>query len=416
MTKTRIHYIKDEHQFLEIYDKMKYIKITTLGINSGKSIFQKIPTTEKEFANPDHPKFKYHWISKDSTSLNEIISSEPFRILLGEQFAPKYRFTIKDAKLYRTMSKLLDHFTPWCQVPKVDIEVNSEEAKQLGYMGSQLDKHKPYNKYALAYLKAVSEIENFNRMLAVSLLFGKDDLHPGNWGIVEIDGRKYAATIDHEHAFQYIGLKYVLRSGHRKEQLLSKNFVLTCRSIVDEFEQKKEMLREKISDCIAEINKHNVKIDNIPVVDYLIAILETNKCALYNLAFQIEAEIAIKQGNHEDLHTALLALPENYFPDPGKPIPSQVIISMQNHYDGSINTEFNSFDRFIILRKWNTIIDDSKIIRVSHSENGTINVKFKKSSTIPFEKTESDIKIEKELLSVYDEIYQSKRHKNRYER
>lgn len=198
MTTTRsIKYLKNADQFQKTSTNNKTIDgFLTMGNNDGKSFFKKIPTSSKDFTDINKPKFQHLWMSKQPVTVNEIVCSEPFRILLGDNFAPKYRIYMQHGEANLTVTRLLESFTPWVTLSDKAAPVNSDDAKKFGYLVKN-DVHTEYDQYALSYLKTAASLPNFNQMVAVCLLFGKDDLHGGNWGVVEVNGKKYAATVDH---------------------------------------------------------------------------------------------------------------------------------------------------------------------------------------------------------------------------
>ena len=238
-TARQIKYLKEVKKFAESeQDNTKYKSFLDMGRNKNKVIVKKVPMSSKDFANPTKPKFQHPWLLKQPVSANELISSEAFRILLGEQFAPKYRVCGGGV-----VTRLLDNFTPWLN-ERDKINVSDAEAATLNYRGNHASK---YGQSALSYLKATSEIENFNEMLAVCLLFGKDDLHGGNWGIVEVNGKRRAATVDHELALRpgFSLYDVLYHYHHRKERLLTPEFVSSCRAVIADYDAKKNLLKQK---------------------------------------------------------------------------------------------------------------------------------------------------------------------------
>lgn len=395
----KIHYLKDSTQFsqpepVDIHSNTAFLK------NSGyfcyKSIFRKIPVSNKDRADPQKRKFQHVWLSRMSVVTAEIVCSEAFRLLLGDPFTPKYRIYVDPDGNVKTVSRLLDNFTPWDDACAAMIAVKSEGAPLLNFRG---DPDSDYGKRSIAYLKTAASLENFNRMLAVNLLFGKDDLHGGNWGIVEINGKRYAGSVDNERTFKWgigiVSLLYI--SDHRKEQLLTIAFVTACRELIADYELKKPALMQLMTDCIKSIKS----IIHVGIsIDEAMRVLEYNKTCLIHLTWQIEAEIAIKRGDAMALQEALRQLPVAYFPADENCSIGSPIISMQNYRNGYLDLNNLSLRGFIKLR----LFDDSDLEDHYYFENGVLQRGEKLALTSP-----EDVRIEKELLAVYDAVEQEKR-------
>lgn len=382
-TTRKSKFVKKSEQFKESEEEnVKYQSILEMGLQGGKSIFKKIPVSEKDFTRAGSPKFQAPWLRKP-VSKNEIISSEGFRILLGEQCSPKYRIYLnKDGETF-TITKLLDHFTPWVHQIKKMPDLSEEEAKSFNFCG---DHQSPYGKIFLKYLKATSVLDNFNRMIAVCLLFGKNDIHTGNWGVVDVDGKQYAATVDHEEAiregFNLYDVLYKYR--HRKERFLTTEFVSACRQVITDFDSNRTLLHEKMSGCADDFRLH--QLDSLSI-DYVICVLEKNKIKLMNLTYQIEAEMAIVKGDVAAMRLALQSLPTNYFPEDIEEGIRSLFISMQNYRDGYISSSGMNFRTLIQRRKF---IDCD----IFDPERDELSVE--------------DLKKETELLSVYDDVARAK--------
>lgn len=391
----KIEYLKDATFFKRSDEgSAKYKSFLEMGRNGGKAIFFKNTSSQS----------KKPWLSKQPVIANEIICSEAFRILLGKSFSPKYRISMGEEQYEKkVMTKLLPNFTPWSELrEKIDLIV--DDSSFFKHRSDDERKLK-YQKNALKYLNVTPKLRNFNRMVAVCLLFGKDDLHSGNWGVVNVDGTNYAATVDHGQAlkkgFCMYGLLYSY--GHRKEQVLTTQFVDACREVLADYELNKDAMKEVMAECIDEIK---LNLSKVPSIEDVMNALEFNKALLFNLSYQIEAELAIKKGNPSALRNALMNLPNSYFPkeeDDGIGSPATPIISKQNYSDGFLDCYGMSLRGFIKIRN---ICERDNLRSLYSSSNGVVTVQQ------GVQMSSEDIRIENELLAVYDEVEKDKRNAN----
>lgn len=399
-TARQIKYLKKVKQFKKSEEEsVKYKSFLDMGNNQDKAIYRKVPVSRKDKADKSRSKFQHPWLSKRPVVAEEIISSEAFRILLGDQLSPKYRVCLGRRKPDKTMTRLLDNFTPWVTQSREMADVPDSEASIYNYRGNPSSQ---YGKRVLRYLKTTSELENFDQMMAVSLLFGKDDLHGGNWGIVEIDGKKYAATVDHEHAlrsgFDLYNLMY--HYGHRKERLLTPEFVSACRQVAADYESKREEIKQAMAQCIAALDPKMVSW--MLSIHSIMNTLDSNKKDLLSLSYQIEAEMAIKNGDVAAFREALVNLPLRYFPDKIDGRIRSLIVSMQNYRDGFNNPSGINLREFIRLRNFDNC--DRLIGQIDYDKDCNMVLGEEISVTDP-----DDVKLESELLAVFDAVAKEKR-------
>lgn len=388
---------KDFSKFAVSYqDNEKYRNILNTGKNNkshdrrleDKKIIKKIPVAKKDKENPNKAKFNYLWIAKQQPkkeTINELLCGEPIRMLLGEDLAPKYRI-VKDKKTNTiwTITRMLKDFRTISEILK---------SKALP---------ESYKNYCNSYFELTSELVKFNKMVAVCLLFGKDDLHLNNWGAIDKEGKKYAATVDHgmglTKGFSLYEMLY--KYGHRKEQFLTPEFADNCKAVVKEFEQNRDQLKQSFISGIKSVSK---VFNNVPTIQTVMEILDYNKHQLEQLAYQIEAEIAINEGNPIKLRNALQNLDKEYVPlNELKEIPTGDMLSQQNYRDGFVDGAKN-FKQLIQTR----LCKDCDqfffyLNRIDNPDCYTISNEYQELMT------EEDQKIEQNLLAVYNEIAQAK--------
>ena len=383
----KINYVKSADQFsVSDEGKVQCQEFLEMGnASQRKSIMKKIPSDPSNASEANKPKYLHLWMSKSPANAREVISSEGFILMLGEHCSPKYRVYVDHNGSRYVVTKWLAHFTPWIKISEYLAEIDEAEAATLNYHG---DCKTPYGQYIFQYLKITSVLPNFNKVIAVCLLFGKEDINAGNWGIVEVNGKQFAATVDHGLALGgRFNLHRVLEHyGHRKEQFLTDEFVSACREVIAEYDAKKNLLQEIMSDCINSLKGSLYA----PAIDELMRVLENNRNDLTNLSFQIEAEMAINNGDAAALSCALHNLPCNYFKIDEDPDVGQIIISMQSNSTTSMGDPNGSSLRALIQRRK---FDDCEV--AANDAN----------------MSDQDIMIKSELLAVYNEVAASKRPK-----
>lgn len=175
-----------------------------------------------------------------------------------------------------------------------------------------------------------------------------------------------------------------------------------------DFENKKQIIKNAMSECI-----DNVKdIEGIRKKTFfsdigcIMSTLESNKERLERLSYQLEAEIAILEGKPDHLRTALLNLPQAYFPKTEHDSIYPQLISLQNYRDGFVSKDFNNFRLLIKLRTWRDCDVAEDIVRYDKHGTAIIKINPKDKATRP--KTPGDILLEEKLLAVYDEVAQLK--------
>ncbi|MFN7039131.1 MAG: hypothetical protein ACK4OM_06185 [Alphaproteobacteria bacterium] len=294
-----------------------------------KKFVKKTPETETSL-DSQKKKFTYKWIKKHQDSFEtfrEIVSSEVFRMFLGEDLAPKYRI-IKDSKsdnIY-SVTKILNNFRSYCDISKAhkpDFEQKSkgtaEHLKVKSYAAEHIVK-------TSSFIKTVDELENYHEFIAVNILLGKSDLHSGNWGVVEKQGNKYAATVDHGRALEEVSdISKFTSNGHRKEFLLTKKFIAACRKVIEQYDdQKQEILKamlkakNEISEVflgtllyVARDTKKRILWEEKQINDryqLYVDTMESNRKFLEFLIVQIELELTIIEGNPNDFRKKLAGL------------------------------------------------------------------------------------------------------------
>jgi hypothetical protein len=258
-------------------------------LQAGKSLFMSskvlTPLDEIKGHTASDPKFKYPWFvkleSEEEQVTSEIIVSEAFRVMMkAKELAPKSRVGVRNGKKY-TLSKKIDGFNVWASLVSVE---------KAALFGCDIEQD-PYPRTALV---------NYYHMLAVCVLLGQHDLHSGNWGVIEKEGEKWAAVIDHGRS---IVDGHIQRRGDlilswlnnplSTAPLLTKEFVDALNIVAQEAEEKKHLLRDAFADGLERAQRANLKGSSTITLDSLLDDLEHNINFLRKAAFFIEAQIAI---------------------------------------------------------------------------------------------------------------------------
>lgn len=256
-------------------------------LQEGKSLF----TSYKAYTYSDREKghkvsdskFQSCWFVKleceEEQITSEIVVSEAFRVMMrSKELAPKSRVGVLDGKKY-TLSKKIKNFKVWASL------VSVEKIPDL-----RVQEHDPY---------ARAELVNYYHMMAVSLLLGQHDLHSGNWGVVEEEGKKWAAVIDHGrsivdgHIQRGEEILRWLNNPFSTAPLLTKEFVDALYAVAQEAEEKKLSLRKAFAEGLERAQLADLKGSSTITLDSLLYDLEHNISFLKKAAFFIEIQNAI---------------------------------------------------------------------------------------------------------------------------
>jgi hypothetical protein len=378
-----------------------------LLLNNGqtaiKKFLTKIPVKPKDLAEPNRTKFKSLWIAKlqqNDETINEVIIAEAFRIMLGSDYAPKYRSIIDDeTKKIWSISKILEDF---------------ESAQEMiGINGKEIIDDK---KLIPEYIRITENLEGFEKMLAVNLLFGKNDIHLGNWG----KAKKHAATVDHGQADgKPFNISVVMNeSMHLKERIATHKFIIACREVASEFVQKQTQIKDslyKAKEAAAIVFEPKA----LPDIEELIKKLNGNSNQLITLAAQIEAELAIISGDPIKLRQALENIDATYLPlqtnekitqEGNFPIISQRTSSGFTGYGNFIELiatrlcdDYSKISEFKVIKS--TLGKDPQATRFQFNANFTKRIPDNIREKLLDPKNQQ---IEKELMDVYEEVAKTK--------
>lgn len=284
-----------------------------------------------------HPKLFFQkkknqtmWLGKVQSleeMVNELILGEAFRLMLGNDCAPKYRVMISRAKY--TISKLLENFEQF------------------------FDDEKKYNKDQ--YIQTIANIKDFQRMVAVCLLFGKEDLHFGNWGCIVRGEERKAATVDHGKTFFKINgtliYQYLYKCGHRKEMFLDKAFISACKQVIIDFDNKRQAIEAACKEGLIAAQMVSDPDFKLKSIEEVMEILQYNRNQLMNLYHHIKCEMAIATNNGEKLKKNAAKFTKEY--------KNFGIISLQNNRDNCLPL-YEGLGFFIIH---NEALDENEVDR-----------------------------------------------------
>jgi len=221
------------------------------------------------------------WVAKkqeERETVNEMITGDLFRIILGVEAAPKYRLTTDENNELVSLSRVLPNF-------------------------QQLDS---------ASQSEVREIENFEYMLATCLIFGKKDMHTANWGyITSASGEKKAATIDHGQTLaespRWCLQTYVQIYNIPRNIIVNEHFLQACQDAITHFKAQQDIMFTSCQKSIADLNA--VMSDCKKTPEEIMTLLNQNIEELKDLCHHLHCELAIVNNQPERLkeHSHFLA-------------------------------------------------------------------------------------------------------------
>ena len=141
------------------------------------------------------------------------------------------------------------------------------------------------------------ELAGFHKMVAASMLIGRLDLHPGNWGWRTLpDGTKLAATVDYGRGMQKFDVDFhnpisqLTQYGLPRDVLISDEFIDSARQMLDYYRAHREEIQLDLAtglDTVMTVYRPDQvrqilgrAIDPITTLDYNATRLEAfmNRC------------------------------------------------------------------------------------------------------------------------------------------
>jgi|GEM_PF-6987546 len=243
-----------------------------------KTFLHKAPKPGKTSTN------SRHWIAKNQPAeetAREIIMGEAFRIMLGNDAAPKYRVMKTESNSVLSLSRTLLNFNQFFYEGVRSTDLASSINETL------------LNNPGIEY------------MLAVAILFAKDDMHTGNWGMVNTPNGLIASTVDHGKTLAGLSLKdamygYVCKHGFRKELIVNRNFIKACEDAIAHFDRNEGAIKQACQQGILAATKAFGSRVCINVEDAM-AIIHKRREEMADLMTHIKCELAVIENNPEEL-------------------------------------------------------------------------------------------------------------------
>ena len=168
-------------------------------------------------------------------------------------------------------------------------------------------------------MEITENLTGYEEMLVITLLLGRYNSAVGNWGVIEDNGNRFAATLDYGEATNWGAFDCVQRllsslGYHCYERMVTEKFLKACEKIIEKFEENYDQIEKELLKGIeaAEAVYPWYGWRFIPTVNDVMRIFTTNKRVLKHLCHQIRAELAIANNDAPSFQTALEKLDPAY--------------------------------------------------------------------------------------------------------